>query len=237
MSSPYAILGAGGAPTLSSPSAILGAGGAPPLSSPFAILGAGGVPPLSSSIVAGSLPTPEEYSGTTPSLFGPAVPFSYPFCGFNSDTVLVHRGQDSQISAILGKILDFKVGKQNGAKTTILISTSPVPDNTRDRDDQKKSDDRVINDNYGVVVPKVHALNYTKALFQRYQIMVAKGEWLKPSQATKNRSAGTRADEKRQEQFKAGDGTGTNTKEYKKAHHDKSNAKRARTADDDDENN
>jgi hypothetical protein len=205
------------------------------MASASAILGAGGAPSLSSSIVAGSLPTPEEYSGTTPRLFGTPVPFSFSFCGFNSDTVLVHRGQDSQISAILGKILDFKVGKQNGAKTTILISTSPVPKSKRDIEDQKKSDDRVINDNYGVVVPKEHALKYTQALFRRYQILVAKGEWLKPSQATKNRSAATRGDEKRQEQFKAGEGTGTNTKEYKKANHDKSNAKRART-DDDDEN-
>jgi hypothetical protein len=235
MSSPFAILGAGGGLSRSSPSAILSSGGAPPLSSPYAILGDGGAPSLSSSIVAGSLPTPEEYSGTTPSLFGPPVPFSFSFCGFNPDTVIVYRGSDSQISAILGQIPKLKIGKNNGPKTTILISTSPAPTRTRDIDDQKKSDDRVINDNYGVVVPKEHALKYTQALFKRYQIMVEKGEWLEPSQATKNRSAVDRSRAKIQATYQAGEGTGSNTKEYKKAQMDKHYAKRART-DDDDEN-
>jgi len=204
-------------------------------------LGSGGVPPLSSSIVAGSPPTPEEYSGTTPRLFGPAVPFSYPFCGFNANTVVVLRGPDSllkqQILAIFGQILPkFKVNGRNGTKTTILISTSPVPTRKRDIDEQKESDDRVINDNFGVVVPHEHALKYTQALYERYQILVDKGEWLQPSQSTVDRFTRDRAQAKVQEKFKTGDGTGSNTAEYKKEQKDKYCAKRARAADHDDEN-
>jgi hypothetical protein len=63
--------------------------------------------------------------------------------------------------------------------------------------------------------------------------LVSKREWLEQSQSTANRISMDRSHAKIVAAYLVGLGTGTNNAEYKKAQHDKSNAKRARN----DENN
>ena len=194
-----------------------------------AIAGAGGGPPR--PVDGGvALPTPTECS--IASNFRSDIVYS--LRNFNVDTILVVNGSGENRSKIVEILtpIGIKIGKSNGENTQILIRSSvPKDEGKRDRDSRLASEERVKNTNFGVVVPPEHSLAYAKKLFERYQIMLEKGEWKNESLATGQRKSITKAGEKRHAAYKAGAGKGTNNSEYKKEKSAEQNAKRAREED------
>ena len=185
------------------------------MSSSSAIAGAGGGPPRP---VDGdvALPTPTECR--IASHFHPDIVYS--LRNFNVDTILVVNGSGDNRSKIVEILtpIGVKIGKSNGENTQILIRSSvPKEECKRDRDSRLVSEERVKNTNFGVVVPPEHSLAYAKKLFERYQIMLEKGEWKKESLATSQRKSMTKASAKKLAAYNAGVGKGTNNPEYRKA--------------------
>jgi len=197
-----------------------------------AIAGAGGGPPR--PVDGGEArPTPTECR--IASHFHPDIVYS--LRNFNVDTILVVNGTGDNRSKIVEILtpIGIKIGKSNGENTQILIRSSvPKEERKRGRDSRLASEDRVKNTNFGVVVPPEHSLAYAKKLFERYQIMLEKGEWKKESLATIHRKSITKSSAKIAAAYNAGVGKGTNNPEYKKeksAEHSAKRAKRARGED------
>jgi hypothetical protein len=159
-----------------------------PIAAHAAAAAGGGLPPAAP--LAAQVP-PTEFSWKD--ISGKVNKIS--LAGFDQDTTIVVRKGPlkKQIVKELGIIPGLILARKLGTNTDIVISGGHV--DLYPKRALADSDKKFIR-NGGIVVPKEHALPYTKLLLHRYGVLLDQGTWDEPSPATKHRYASSKSAQK-----------------------------------------